>query len=130
VARDNAGRHGVADRIEFVTCDLVPSGGPWDVIVSNPPYVREDEFPSLPPDVRLHEPRTALVAGPTGVEVVTRLVDAAARVLVPGGWLLVEIGPTVVAAAEAAVAARPELAAEPTLKDLAGRPRIVQARRR
>jgi release factor glutamine methyltransferase len=130
VARDNAGRHGVADRIEFVTCDLVPSGGPWDVIVSNPPYVREDEFPSLPPDVRLHEPRTALVAGPTGVEVVTRLVDAAARVLVPGGWLLVEIGPTVVAAAEAAVAARPELAAEPTLRDLAARPRIVQARRR
>jgi methylase of polypeptide subunit release factors len=62
--------------------------------------------------------------------VVTRLVDAAARVLVPGGWLLVEIGPTVVAAAEAAVAARPELASEPTLKDLAGRPRIVQARRR
>jgi methylase of polypeptide subunit release factors len=57
-------------------------------------------------------------------------VDAAARVLVPGGWLLVEIGPTVVAAAEAAVAARPELAAEPTLRDLAARPRIVQARRR
>lgn len=71
-----------------------------------------------------------VVAGPTGVEVVARLVDAAARVLVPGGWLLVEIGPNVAAAAEAVVSARSELAPEPTLRDLAGRPRIVQAQRR
>lgn len=133
VARANAARHGVADRVEFVSCDLLDDprvAGPWDVIASNPPYVREDEFAALPRDVRDHEPRGALVAGPTGVEVVERLAAAAEVNLAPGGWLLVEIGPTVVAAAEAALAARPGLEPQPTLKDLAGLPRIVQARRR
>lgn len=131
VARSNAERHGVADRIEFVEGDLLSdprAGGPWDVIVSNPPYVRDDEFAALPRDVREHEPRGALVAGPTGVELVTRLAAEAASRLVAGGWLLVEIGPTVAAAAEAALAAQPGLTAEPTLKDHAGLARIVQAR--
>lgn len=132
VARDNAERHGVADRIEFVECDLLDdprAAGPWDVIVSNPPYVREDEFEALPRDVRLHEPRTALVAGPTGVEVVGRLAAAAAEKLVPGGWLLVEVGPSTATAAEEVIAAEAGLSLEPTLKDMAGLPRIVQARR-
>jgi len=133
VARDNATRHGVADRIEFVECDLLDAPaavGPWNVIVSNPPYVREDEFDALPRDVRLHEPRTALVSGPTGVEVIGRLAAAAAKSLVPGGWLLVEVGPSTATAAEQVVATHSELVPEPTLKDLAGLPRIVQARRR
>ncbi|MFM8735295.1 MAG: peptide chain release factor N(5)-glutamine methyltransferase [Pirellulales bacterium] len=133
VARANAQRHGVADRIEFVECDLLAdprAEGPWDVIVSNPPYVRDDEFATLPRDVREHEPRGALVAGPTGVELVTRLAAEAASRLTAGGWLLVEIGPTVAAAAEAALAAAPGLTPEPTLKDLAGLARIVQARGR
>lgn len=133
VARDNAKRHGVEDRIEFVECDLLSdprAGGPWDVIVSNPPYVREDEFDALPRDVRLHEPRTALVSGPTGVEVIGRLAAAAAEKLVPGGWLLVEVGPSTAAAAEEVVAAQTALSLEPTLKDMAALPRIVQARRR
>jgi len=133
VARDNATRHGVADRIEFVECDLLDTPaavGTWDVIVSNPPYVREDEFDALPRDVRLHEPRTALVSGPTGVEVIGRLAAAAAKTLAPGGWLLVEVGPSTATAAEQVIAAHAELVPEPTLKDLAGLPRIVQARRR
>ena len=132
VARANAEHHGVANRITFVQCDLMSdprAAGPWNVIVSNPPYVREDEFEALPRDVRLHEPRTALVSGPTGVEVVERLVAAALAALAPGGWLLVEIGPAVVAAAEAAIARQPGLMPEATLKDMAGLPRIVQARR-
>ena len=132
VARANAEHHGVANRITFVQCDLMSdprAAGPWNVIVSNPPYVREDEFEALPRDVRLHEPRTALVSGPTGVEVVERLVAAALAALAPGGWLLVEIGPAVVAAAEAAIARQPGLLPEATLKDMAGLPRIVQARR-
>lgn len=129
VARGNAERLGVADRIEFVIGDLVPPGGPWDVVVSNPPYVREDEFDALPPDVRLFEPRSALVSGPSGVEIVERLAAAAAGALVPGGRLLIEIGPAVAAAAEAVLAASGHLVPEPTLKDLAGLPRIVQARR-
>lgn len=131
VARANAVRHGVADRITFFHGDLLAdAAGPWDVIVSNPPYVREDEFSALPRDVRDHEPRGALVSGPTGVEVVERLAAAATAALVPGGWLVVEIGPAVVAAAEAAIAACPALEPAATLKDLAGLPRIVQARRR
>jgi len=133
VARANAARHGVADRITFVACDLLgdpAAAGPWDVIVSNPPYVREDEFAALPRDVRDHEPRGALVAGPRGVEVVERLAAAAATQLVPGGWLVAEIGPAVAEAAEAAVAAQAALEPGSTLKDLAGLPRIVQARRR
>ena len=133
VARGNAARHGVAERIAFVSCDLLDepaAAGPWDVIVSNPPYVRADEFAALPRDVRDHEPRGALVAGPRGVELVERLASAAATRLVPGGWLVVEIGPAVVVAAEAALAAQSGLEPGPTLKDLAGLPRIVQARRR
>jgi release factor glutamine methyltransferase len=133
VARANAERHGVADRISFVTSDLLAAAdlaGPWDVIVSNPPYVRDDEYAALPRDVRDHEPKSALVAGPTGVELVARLAAEAADRLAPGGWLLVEIGPATVAAAEAALAAVPGLEPGPTLKDLAGLARVVQARRR
>ena len=130
IAKENAARHGVADRIEFVQCDLLddPRGlGPWDVIASNPPYVRDDEFESLPRDVRLHEPKSALVSGPTGVEIIERLAAVAAERLVPGGWLLCEIGPA--AAAEAVLDRQPGLFREGTLADLAGRPRIIQARR-
>jgi release factor glutamine methyltransferase len=132
VARENAARHGVAERVGCVACDLLGSpeaAGPWDVIVSNPPYVREDEFESLPRDVRLHEPRSALVSGPSGVEIVARLAAAAAESLTPGGWLLIEVGPAVAAAAEAVLDAQPGLAREATLPDLANLPRIVQARR-
>ncbi len=132
VARENATRHAVAERIDFIECDLLTDprvAGPCDVIVSNPPYVRADEFESLPRDVRLHEPTGALVAGPTGVEVIARLAAAAAERLAAGGWLVVEIGPTIAAAAEAAIAGVPGLEPGPTLKDLAGLPRIAQARR-
>ncbi|MFM8436075.1 MAG: peptide chain release factor N(5)-glutamine methyltransferase [Planctomycetia bacterium] len=132
VAGENARRHGVADRIEFVECDLCAdprAGGPFDVIVSNPPYVRDDEFDALPRDVRLHEPKGALVAGPTGVEVIARLAGESVGRLAPGGWLLVEIGPNVADAAAAAVAAVPGLEVGATRKDLAGLPRILEARR-
>jgi len=132
MARENAARHGVAERIEFLECDLLSApqaAGPWDVIVSNPPYVRDDEFDALPRDVRLHEPKAALVAGPTGVEVVARLAADAVGALATGGWLVVEIGPVVAAAAERALAAVPGLVPGPTLADMAGLPRIVQARK-
>lgn len=130
VARGNAQRHGVAERVECVACDLLEGvAGPFDVIVSNPPYVREDEFEGLPRDVRLHEPKGALVAGPTGVEVVERLVSTAVGKLAPGGWLLVEIGPSTAAASEEAIRRQAGLEPAPTLPDMAGLPRIVQARR-
>jgi len=132
VAQANVTRHALDSRIELVGCDLLDSpsaAGPFDCIVSNPPYVSSDEFAGLPRDVRDHEPKSALVAGPTGVEVVERLVEAAESRLTKGGWLLVEIGPATVAAAEAIIARRPGLVPGPTLADMAGLPRIVQARK-
>lgn len=131
IARENAEAHGVADRVRVVEGDLLeglPEGEIFDLIVSNPPYIREDEFEGLPRDVRDFEPRGALVAGPRGVEPLERLVAMTAGRLEPGGWLLVEIGPP--DASEAAIAAAAHLQQEATLPDDAGIPRIVQARRR
>lgn len=133
VAMRNAERHGVADRITFVESDLLDApelAGPWDVIVSNPPYVREAEFASLPRDVRDYEPRAALVAGPRGVELIERLVAAASQRLIPGGWLVLEAGPLVADEVNAILAAATDLEPGAVLTDLAGLPRVFQARRR
>ncbi len=132
VARSNAERHAVADRIALVEANLMDNpalDGPWDVIVSNPPYVRESEFSALPRDVRDHEPRGALVAGPRGVELIERLAAEAATRLAPGGWLVVEAGPLVAADVEAILAATAGLEPGPVIRDLAGLPRVFQARR-
>jgi len=131
IARENVETHGVAERVRVMEGDLLdslPAGEMFDLIISNPPYIREDEFASLPRDVRDFEPRGALVAGPRGVEPLERLVAMTADRLQPDGWLLVEIGPP--QASEAAIAAAAHLQPEPTLPDDAGIPRIVQARRR
>lgn len=93
VAMTNARRHGVADRIHFLQADLAsPLRGPVDLVVSNPPYVAEEEWASLPASVREHEPRLALDGGPEGLRVIRRLLADAARLLRPRGALLVEIG--------------------------------------
>ncbi len=131
IARENVEAHGVEDRVRVLEGDLLaglPEAETFDLILSNPPYIREDEFAGLPQDVRDFEPRQALVAGPRGVEPLERLAAMAAHRLVPGGWILVEIGP--VQASEAVLAAAPHLQAEATLCDDAGIPRVVQARRR
>jgi release factor glutamine methyltransferase len=95
VARENAARHGAA--VTFAASNLfrgltrlMPAEGA-DLIVSNPPYVAEAEWPGLPPEVR-REPRKALVAGPTGLEFMSRLIAGAAPWLKPGGRLLFEVG--------------------------------------
>jgi release factor glutamine methyltransferase len=132
VATANAERHGLGERIAFVESDLLAAAelvGPWDVIVSNPPYVREDEFAGLPRDVREHEPRAALVAGPRGVEVIERLAAEAVGRLQSGSWLVLEAGPTIAAEVERLLAATNGLEPGPTLKDLARLPRVFQARR-
>jgi release factor glutamine methyltransferase len=86
--RHGSPRHenGVADRIEFLTSDLlaaVPAQRRFDFILSNPPYVSEAEAQRLPREVKDHEPRAALVAGPRGTEVIERLVPQAAGRLPP-----------------------------------------------
>ena len=75
VARQNAERHGL--EVEFMIADLIV-GGPYDLIVSNPPYVRESDWPGLAPEITLYEPREALLGGPDGLDVIRDLVPAAA----------------------------------------------------
>lgn len=94
-ARENAARHGVAAHILPICCDLLSAlkcGERFDVVVSNPPYVAEGEWHSLPPVVREHEPPGALLAGRDGLAVLRPLVAGAAGLLSPGGELWCEIG--------------------------------------
>jgi release factor glutamine methyltransferase len=132
VARANAADHGVADRIDFVAGDLLTtvSDRQFDFIVSNPPYVSSAEYAELPTTVRDFEPRQALLAGDRGTEAIERLVPEAAERLFPGGWLLVEISPMIEAGAVEFLTAQATLEPAPTIKDLSGLPRIVQARKR
>jgi release factor glutamine methyltransferase len=130
VARRNAARHGVADRIEFVESDLfanLPAGALYDLIVSNPPYVSAAEMSQLAPDVRDHEPRVALVAGQDGTEVIRTLIDQAAQHLRPGGVLLIEISPMIAGRVEEMLRGHSCFELLATLRDLAGHPRVVQA---
>jgi release factor glutamine methyltransferase len=92
VARRNAQRHGVVDRLTLLPSDLLASidTADFDVVVANPPYIASGEV--LEPQVANYEPHSALYAGPTGLEIYERLIPQAARVLKPGGWLMLEIG--------------------------------------
>ncbi len=133
VARSNAAAHGVLERIEFLQSDLlaaVPPGRRFDLVASNPPYVSQAEMAALTPEVRDHEPRIALLAGPRGTEVIEALLPQAAERLNPGGHLLIEISPMLHDAVEGLVAADARWEPGPTIKDLARHPRVVQARRR
>ncbi len=94
VASENAKQNGVVARIRFVESDLLGAVADerFDAIVSNPPYVAFSERSTLPVEVREYEPARALFAGPTGLEMYRRLIPDARALLVPGGWLLMEIG--------------------------------------
>ena len=166
VARRNAARHAVSDRIHFLLCDLLcpflpspltphpsPLGGrsfssdmnaaflggvstpeaspghsplPFDVIVSNPPYVSRDAAHTLPREVRDHEPHAALFGGPAGAEIYPRLIAEAASLLAPGGILVLELGydsgPRVHALLEHGPWSRLKIT-----NDLAGIPRVISA---
>jgi release factor glutamine methyltransferase len=88
-----------ATRVRLATVaswfDALPSSlrGTLRLVVANPPYVAEHEVASLPDDVRLYEPRTALVAGPRGTEAIENLLDEARAWLAPGGTLVLELAP-------------------------------------
>lgn len=94
IARRNAQRHQVADRIEFRQgADYAPvAGEQFDAIVSNPPYIPTGEIPALAIDVRDHEPRAALDGGADGLDVIRRSITGAPAHLAPGGWLILEFG--------------------------------------
>ena len=91
-ARRNAARHGLEGRVRFFSSDLFSAvEGTFDLIVSNPPYVRTSELDDLQKEVRF-EPRLALDGGEDGLAVIRRLADGAPRFLNPAGWLLLETG--------------------------------------
>lgn len=130
VAGTNAAHHGAAERIQLVEGDFasLAGRGPFAAVVSNPPYVTEDEWLDLAPEVRDHEPKEALVPGPSGLEAYEVIVPLAASVLVPGGLLALELGHTG-ASAVSALAERSGLRDIRVLSDLAGIPRVLLARR-
>jgi len=95
IARENAARNAVSDRIRFLQGDLLApvAEEQFDMIVSNPPYVAGADRDTLSVEVRDHEPALALFAGDDGLEIYRRLIPAAFASLVPGdGFLLLEIG--------------------------------------
>ena len=93
VARANAARHDLTSRIDFHLVDLLSGFSPasFDIVVSNPPYVGDSEEDSVQLEVRKFEPRNAVFAGPTGLEIIDRLIPQAHEALRPGGWLVFEI---------------------------------------
>lgn len=127
IARENAARNGVAERVRFVPSDLLAavSGERFDAVVANPPYVAETERGSLAAEVRDYEPDIALFAGPTGLEIYGRLIGEAGRALDLGGWLLMEIGHGQREAIEAMLR---DWDAVTFIADLQGIPRVVCAR--
>ena len=93
VARGNAERNGLAARCTFVACDIAAAlPGPFDLIVSNPPYVAHGDIATLAPEVRDYDPVVALDGGSDGLDGYRAIAADAGRLLAPGGRLIVELG--------------------------------------
>ncbi|HEY5169999.1 MAG TPA: peptide chain release factor N(5)-glutamine methyltransferase [Thermoleophilia bacterium] len=132
VARRNAARLGLARRVEFVLSDLFADVGerPFDLVVSNPPYIPADEYVALEPNVRDYEPRLALYGGVDGLDFYRRLVPGAALLLRPGGTLALEVGAGQADDVAAIIDAAGAYEAPERRDDLSGEARVVSARRR
>ena len=135
LARTNAAAHGVTDAIEFRAGSIyepltAPEQGTFHVLVSNPPYVRDDEWQEMNANVRDHEPRTALAGGVAGMDVLAPLIAGAHNWLVPGGRLVVEIGHRQHDDVLAAAAANAHLGGVDIKKDFEGFWRMLVATRK
>jgi release factor glutamine methyltransferase len=133
VAGRNAEKHGVAERVEFVVSDLfdmVEASRQFDIVVSNPPYITTAEMAELADDVRRFEPALALDGGESGTSVIERLLPQATARLAAGGWLLMEVSPTIAGRVERLVDGTSGLVRHPKIKDLSGLARVVQAQRK
>jgi release factor glutamine methyltransferase len=128
-AGDNAQGLGLAGRAQFVACDcLAALNGPFDLIVSNPPYIPSGDIDGLAVEVREHDPRRALDGGADGLDVYRRITGQAAAFLVPDGALVVEIGQNQSADVLAMIEAG-GLAPLPPRTDLSGIPRALIGRK-
>lgn len=129
-ASANARNLGLARRAVFVACDYASAlSGPFDLIVSNPPYIRSGEINDLAREVRDHDPRGALDGGSDGLDAYRALVPQAVRLLAPGGGLALEVGHDQSADVEQLMAAAGLTLRGPPRTDLAGIPRAVAGRK-
>ena len=128
VARANAARHQLENRIQFYETDLLQclERARLDFVVSNPPYVGESEQDQVQLGVRKFEPRKAVFAGPTGLEVIERLIPQAQAALKPGGWLVMEISGTIAQGVKRLLG---RWNAVQVTNDLQGIPRVASARK-
>lgn len=133
VAADNAGRHGVDDRVEFLHADFLTSvlpDGKFDLIVSNPPYVTEAEYAAASHEVVDFEPETALVSGADGLDHVRGMLKHVLYALKPGGVFLLEMGCDQGKGVQSILAEDfSEFDDVRVIQDLAGLDRIVFARK-
>jgi release factor glutamine methyltransferase len=129
-ASDNAARLGFGDRAAFVACDYAAAlSGRFDLIVSNPPYVRSAEIMDLATEVRDHDPLGALDGGGDGLDAYRALIPQAARLLAPDGVLAVEVGHDQSGDVSNLMAAAGLMPGVPPKADLAGIPRAVAGRK-
>jgi len=134
VARRNARRHKVGLRVCLVAMDLgsaladaAPEG--FDLLASNPPYVADDERTEVMPDVLEYEPHDALFSGPSGMETIERLIPDGARLLRPGGHLVMEVAAARATRTAGLLSEAGSWSDVTVHDDLAGLPRVVSARR-
>jgi release factor glutamine methyltransferase len=139
VARLNAIRHGVIDRIELVQGDLLAplladpttrANESLHYLVSNPPYIPDHEWEAVEPNVKNHEPHLALRAGPDGLDYVAPLLENAPRLLRPGGLLLIEIASSTAEKVLSLAEAQPQLEGARVLPDIDNLPRVLVASKR
>jgi release factor glutamine methyltransferase len=127
MARANAARNGVGERAAFLVGDWAAAlAGPFDLVVSNPPYIPSRDLPGLDREVREHDPLLALDGGPDGLDPYRRILADAPRLLAPGGALVVEVG---IGQAGDVAALGAGLGAATVAADLVGVPRAVAWRR-
>jgi len=125
IAQTNAARLNLQDRVTFHQTDLLAGLEPgFDLVVSNPPYVGLAEEDQVQLEVRKFEPRTAVFAGESGLEIIERLVPQADGVLKPGGWLVMEMSGTIAQNAQKLLTGWPNVQVTP---DLQGLPRVLSA---
>ncbi len=129
VAQRNAALQAVVNRVHFIECDLLTGivGAPFDLIVSNPPYVARSDSATLAREVRDHEPHAALFGGPTGVEIYSRLIEQAGALLRAGGILVLELGYNSADEVRKMFHVQHHWANVSVTNDLAGIPRVLAA---
>lgn len=133
IAEGNSQRHGVIHQTRFIKGDLfepfIDQGIPFDVIVSNPPYIPSEDFDSLPIRVRNYEPRLALDGGEKGLFIIERIIREAPLYLKPGGRLFMEMDPGQISKAIDRIKKAGQYGETEIIKDYAHKERVITARR-